>query len=94
MSDKRKDSRVYTWVVKNPVPIKSKECKEFRDYVQKLVNRAKRLLEYDTNRFNADCYVYIKMECYPTGKSGPNRLRRDLFKQYPEANTDELSRER
>lgn len=94
MSDNRKKPRIYNWVIKSNSVTNTTECKNFRSYVQDLVKRANKLLEYDTNRFQEDCFIYIKMECYPTGSCSPNRMKRDLLRNYPDADAEEIKRNR
>jgi len=86
--------RTYNWTLKRPIPENHPSCNAFRQYVQAQIKGTRRLIHFEAVTNDDNCIVQIKMRCYSTGKNGPNKFRTNLFLLFPDADAQEIKRER
>jgi len=94
MNCKVGQERTYTWKIKRPINENSSECNSFRSYVHDNLSRGRKMIKYLTIPDERACTIQVEFACWSCGASGPNRFRRNLLVEFPDAETEELVRQR
>ena len=94
MSNKPGRERSYTWLIKRPINKDTLECNSFRDYVRENLSRGRTMNTYEVIADVATCAIRVVFTCWSCGASGPERFRRNLLVEFPDADAEELLRKR
>lgn len=85
--------RTYSWVLSRPVADKSTDCDNFSEYVKNQISKSKKILKFERLTMKPDCVIETVMECWSCGKSSPNRFRRNILTNFPDADVQQLRKE-
>ena len=92
MSNKPGRERTYTWLIKRPIDQNTSECISFRAYVRDNLSRGRTMTKYEIISDVAVCAIRVVFTCWSCGASGPERFRRNLRVEFPDADAEELLR--
>lgn len=76
------------------LPTQSGNCENFFDFISQQISRNRTLLSSSRKTQNGDCIFSFTMKCFTTGNSSPNKLRKVIECQFPNAELQEFSRRR
>ena len=94
MSSKPGRERTYTWLIKRPINKDTSECKSFGTYVRENLSRGRTMSTYEVITDVANCAIRVVFTCWSCGASGPERFRRNLLVEFPDADAEELLRKK